>query len=99
MRIVECNGCGKEIRPDEPFYEQKNGRERYCKACNKKYETFLEKAAPIYKEIDALKIKKLEGMRKEVFGEPVYEKTSSTYREETKVSDAANKLSGGNNGK
>jgi len=98
MRMVVCNGCQKEIRPDEPFYEQRNGRERYCKVCNKKYETFLEKAKPIYEEIDKLKDAKLANVRTEVFGKPVYDNVGTKYIEETKVTDAANKLSGGNNG-
>ena len=97
MRMTDCKGCGKEMKPDEPMWPQKDGREWYCKACTKRYPTFVEKSKPIYDEIDKLRDAKLVNVRKEVFGLPVYEDTGATYRkEEVKIASAASSLSGGN---
>jgi hypothetical protein len=97
-KVTVCCGCGKELRADEPYFEQNNRREWYCKPCNKKWPMFNQAAQPIYDEVDKIKANKLKALRAEIFGKPIVEDNGTVYRkEEVKVSDAANELSGGNN--
>lgn len=80
MRVFICDGCGKEIMPDEKVYPQ--GRENYCMECLPHYEEFREAMRPEWEKIDALKREKEKAVRKKIFGEPKPDVTGATYRRE-----------------
>jgi len=66
-QVTECWGCGEEIdMRNDTFHKQPHNRV-LCRFCNKVYFRFEDKAQPIYAEIDRLREKKLEDLKKDVF--------------------------------
>ena len=69
-----CNGCGNEFDLSEAFPQ---GKERYCRMCNKKYPIFHDYKRQMYAAFDKAKEEEVSKKKLEVFGtkEQVIEKT------------------------
>lgn len=61
-----CSGCGLDPIPDGEVYPQ--GKEYYCRRCNKLYPLFIKERAAALTELDAIRAKKVEEVKRKVFG-------------------------------
>ena len=65
--LIECDGCGIELKKGlEDIFPMKS--ETYCRACHKKYGSWMEKVGPIYEQLDREKKVKVKELRRAHFG-------------------------------
>lgn len=64
-----CAGCGIDPIPEGEVYPQ--GKEYYCKRCNKLYHKYLQERAAALAELDRIRAEKTAEVKRRVFGEPV----------------------------
>jgi len=65
MALFICAGCGREINDRESFPQ---GKERYCRMCNKAYGQWALFLKKLYDEFDQAKAEVKAKKRKEIFG-------------------------------
>ena len=95
--LYNCSGCKKEfsVEVDDVFTQGKDGKEKYCRQCNKKYPLLNENRTYIFQVFDRLKWDFTDEIRAIVYKEgPVDHEKLKTIKEqlEAKVNKIAKEL-------